>query len=266
MTPGHGQSIYMWMYRQGLRQRPLEHVVMDCMLAGNDIRPKDLRNYWNGWYRHDLYFGSNYEDRMQSLDVRCSPGSNGPMAYMDYPPHPYIGRPEVANCYVPCNADNRPMIKWGGGCMSMQDAKSWPGSVYIGENLRGTRRIVVDVDGDHGDQLDLDALRFFARYMERTMCHVKPKIVFDWFEETEGCYSGDLHTAELPVSYHLTFTVDKVIPTMHFPKAHVDIVGNRNNSLRYFKNKKWNGLPPIEMTEEIWDEISEYIEDKERRS
>ena len=64
----------------------------------------------------------------------------------------------------------------------------------------------------------------------------------------------------MPASFHLTFAVDRVIPTMHFSKAHMDIVGNKENSLRYLKNKIWNGIEPLPMNEAIWDDIKSYVE------
>lgn len=255
MVPGPNESIYLWMYRQGLRQRPLDEVVMDLVLNGHDIRAKDVRNYWNGWYRHNLYHGEGRA--MMAPEQLIKPG---PLRYSDYPKHPFLGKPEFLNCFVPCNADNKPMIKWGNGTISLSDAKAWPGCAYLAENMRGAQRIVIDVDGDHGDDLDLGAIAFFARYMDRTCCHSKPEMVFDWTVEHGGEWVGDLAVADLPVSYHLTFGVDRVIPTMHFPKAHVDIVGNRVNSLRYFKNKEYNGLPPLMMDDAIWDEIMGFIE------
>ena len=260
MVPQPGESIYLWMYRQGLRQRPLDEVVMDLMVTGHSIRPKDVRNYWNGWYRHDLYHGDG--KAMVAPEQLVKPG---PLRYEDYPVHPYLGQPEILNCFVPCDAGNKPLIRWSRGTMSLADARAWPGCRYLAENMKGAQRIVIDVDGDHGEQLDLQVIEFFDRYRELTCCHVKPDIVFDWYIEHEGHCSLDLYEACLPTSFHLTFGVDRVVPTMHFPKAHVDIVGNRANSLRYFKNKIYNGLPPLMMDGEIWDEVMDFIEEMERR-
>ena len=69
-----------------------------------------------------------------------------------------------------------------------------------------------------------------------------------------------------PVSFHLSFMVDRVIPTMHFPKAHIDIIGNQVNSLRYLKTKRWNGMVPMMMTAKIWNEITDYIRMRNERS
>ena len=259
MVPDPGESIYFWMYRQGLRQRPLEKVTIDLMMNGHTIRPKDLRNYWNGWYRRKLGVSTTIDQPMRWLHKQ------GPMRWSEYPMHPFRGKPEYQNCFVPCSAENKPLVKWSRGTMSLADAKAWPGSVYLAENMRGAQRIVIDIDGDHGDGLDLDIIRFFDRYRGITCCHEKREIVFDWFCDHSDGWAGDLHTAELPVSYHLTFGVDRVVPTMHFSKAHVDIIGNARNSLRYFKDKRYNGLPPLMMTPEIWEEITDFIGEMERR-
>lgn len=257
MVPDPGESIYFWMYRQGLRQRPLEDVTVDLMMNGHTIRPKDLRNYWNGWYRSELHASTVIDQPMSVLHRR------GPMRYSDYPQHPFKGKPEYQDCFVPCSRDNRPLVKWSKGTMSLQDARAWPGCEYLAENMKGAQRIVIDIDGDHGGSLDIDVLGFFDRFRDVTCCHEKRDIVFDWYEQRGEEWCGGLHEAMLPTSYHLTFGVDRVIPTMHFPKAHVDIIGNRVNSLRYFKDKRYNGLPPLMMDDDIWDEITGYIEERE---
>ena len=250
IAPPAGESIYLWMYRTGLSMEPLDRVLAALSLAGHEVRDKDLRNYWNGYYRRLLYGRPGF-DRMLSV-----PQSQRVMAYHDYPEHPLDGMPEVANRWVPCSEENRPLIRWGQGCLALSDARAMRGCAYVAENLRGTRLMVVDVDGDHGGSLDVEVLRFFARWRDETCCHDKRRLVLD--ATTYEQY--DLATMALPTSYHLTFSTDRVIPTMHFPSAHVDIVGNQRNSLRYFKDKLWNGLPPMPMTDETWDAMFEFIE------
>lgn len=251
MCPPPGESIYLWMYRQGLSMRPLDEVVAEALMGGHDIRQKDIRNYWNGWYRHDLYFGGGAMGRV----AMPSMGRQVP-SYDSLPDNPYLGQPEISCRYVPCNKDNRPMVKWGRGCMSMVDAIAWPGCTYLAENLVGTRLMVIDVDGDHGGGLDVETLSFFAYWRDETCCHDKPDLVLD--HVPPECY--DLSVKSLPTSYHLTFTTTKVVPTMHFPRAHVDVIGNKRNSLRYFKNKSFNGIPPMPMTEDTWNRMFDYVE------
>lgn len=252
IAPPSGQSIYLWMYRTGLSMEPLGKVLAALSLAGHEVRDKDVRNYWNGYYRRMMY-GSGQQAFDQLLSAPCE---RRVLDYDEYPEHPLDGLPEVASRWVPCSKDNRPMIKWGQGCMTLTDARAVRGCEYLAENLRGTRLVVIDVDGDHGDGLDVEALRFFARWRDETCCHDKPRLVIDATDET----AYDLATLSLPTSYHLTFSVDRVIPTMHFPFAHMDLVGNQRNSLRYFKDKLWNGLPPMPMTRETWDMVFDYVE------
>ena len=250
IAPPSDQSIYLWMYRKGLAMVPLNEVTAAVILAGHVLRGKDVRNYWNGWYRRVLYGSA------PASSLLTTPQGRAPLAYDSYPEHPFLGLPEIANRWVPCNRDNRPMIRWGQGCMTLVDARSMRGCEYVAENLRGTRLMVIDVDGDHDDTLDVDALRFFARWRDETCCHDKRRLVLDATEDEQY----DLATMALPTSYHLTFYTDRVIPTMHFPAAHVDVIGNQRNSLRYFKDKLWNGLPPMPMTAETWDDIFDWIE------
>ena len=250
----YGESIYFDMYKWGLRHIPLDTIELDCAFAGVQIRDKDYRNYWNGWHNSSLYDGPASDD----VFVLCPRWSREPGAseefvqgkhYWTYPENPFKGLPEIENRWVPCNADNKPMIQWSKGCMTMGDAVALSRQKYLAENLKGTHLIVIDCDGNHGDELDWETMWFLNRWRDDTHCIVKPG-----------------YDTEIPQSFHLTFTTDRVIPTMHFPWAHIDIVGNRRNSLRYWKNKKWNGLAPAEMTAGRWAELQDYINRRRERA
>lgn len=259
LEPVPAGSLYMWMYRQGRHGAPVEQ--MAAALAGTHVRDKDWANYWRGWYTWELHKTRAYDAFAFEQD-KAKAWEKG---YSDYPPHPYVGKPDVPNRWVPCNKDNKPMLKWGQGCATLGDAKAKQGQVYLAENLKATKLIVIDVDGDHGwpgTGLDLQAIAYFAKYAGMTHTLSKPKLVYD--------YDGfdvvtDLGLATMPASYHLTFKVDKVIPTMHFPKAHIDIVGNKENSLRYWKDKIWNGMQPAAMTDDIWKDIMQFIGERQTR-
>lgn len=236
-------SIYIWMYRMGLRQVPIQQIEKACMEAGVPIRSKDLRNYWNGWYKTGLYHnGDVFTLKRDAMHRGSSSDRFLDIGYEDYPEHPNLDKPDPPCRWVPCNADNKPMIKWGQGCMLKEDAEAMRGQRYLAENVRGCQFIVIDCDGDHGGTIDSDVVVSMLKYEHMTHMLYKPALV-------DG----------VPVSFHLTFLVDRVIPTMHFPKARLDIVGNKENSLRYLKNKVWNGRPPAAMTPEIWSEIQEYV-------
>lgn len=242
-------SIYFEMYKWGLKHIPLVEIEAACRRCGKDLRLKDYENYRNGWYRSDLY-GRDKGVFDLTLERRPQAASKGyfEKEYSDYPLHPYSDmQGEILNRFIPCNADNKPMIKWGNGCMTKEDAEAMPGQKYLAENLKGCRFIVIDCDGDHDpEKLDFETMEFLNPYRNLTHTLAKPKL---WMS--------------IPTSFHLTFLADRVIPTMHFSKSHIDICGNKENQLRYFKTKIWNGRKPTPMTDEIWRDIRDYIRRRE---
>lgn len=240
-------SIYYWMYEQGLKHVDLREIEAACNAAGVAIREKDERNYWNGWQRSDLYRGPGKDDIFEISHGRIRERGASEefldIPFDQYPPFPEGEAPEdVEKRWVPCSKDNKPLIPWSQGCMSICDAVAMSRQVYLAENMKGTRLIVIDCDGNHGDELDWETMWFLNRWRGETHCLVKPG-----------------YDTEIPQSFHLTFAVDRMIRTMHFPYAHIDIVGNRKNSLRYWKNKQWNGIEPAPMTKERWAELQSYI-------
>lgn len=251
-------SIYIWMYVMGLKHVPYQDIEHAVMGAGKDIRPKDHDNYWRGYYNSDLYYGDGKDDLTLLRPERKSPTSQFLVTpWEDYPPHPYIGLPEIEQRWIPCNQLNKPMIKWSDRAMYKWDAEKFFGMEYLAENMKGTQMIVIDIDGDHGDGLDMATINSMWKYHDLTHALDKPKLI----PEYPG-YEGVLDFR--PASYHLTFKVDKVIPTMHFPNAGIDIIGNRVNSLRYRKNKVWNGLQPLTMDATIWSDIQSIIRERKK--
>lgn len=258
-------SIYFKMYEWGLRHIPWSDVQSALLSAGKEIRDKDIRNYTNGWQNAVIYDNMRSEGMPDVFATAAHTESRYDkfrrLKWCDYPDYPYLELPdEIIARWVPCNAENKPMIPWSKGCKTKVDALSFPGQVYLGENMKGCKTIVLDCDGDHDKELDLDTIKFMLGFKDVTHMLSKPKLI----KEYEGYEDTGL---EYPASFHLTFTVDKLIPTMHFPWANIDIVGNAGNSLRYWKNKKWNGLEPAPMTDEIWEFLKGYIKmrkDRER--
>ena len=248
-------SIYFWMFTQGLKHVDLGHILAACNVHGKDVREKDVQNYWNGWYRSQLY-GRRSALLFQTGTAVTNSRKFYEQDWADYKLHPYLGMPEIEQRYVPCNKDNKPMIKWSEGCLSKIDAIAFPGATYMGENVKGCKFIVFDCDGDHDAKLDMETVDFMWQFAGRTHCIKKRKVVSQY----EG-YEDWLDNR--PASFHLTFRVDRIVPTMHFHKAHIDIVGNEKNSLRYFKDKVWNGMEPADMTPEIWNMFKSYIRRRE---
>ena len=247
-------SVYFWMYTQGLKHVPLSDIEDAARAAGRELRPKDIQNYWNGWYRSDLYQRDG--DSVWTIKARREK-SAGPLELKDYPFMPADYQHIMQdNRWVPCNRDNKPMIKWGSGCLSLVDAMAYPGQTYLAENNKGCARIIIDCDGDHGERLDLETILFLGRLIGETHCLYKDRMVTE-YEGYEGI------GIELPASFHLSFKVERIIPTMHFPKAGIDIIGNKENSLRYIKRKLYNGEPMRRMTAELWSEIIGYARRRE---
>ena len=249
-------SLYYWCYTMGLKHVDLTELAGSVALSGKELREKDIQNYWNGWYRSDT--GSKPVFSIGKTAVRQR--EYWDMRWTDYPIHPYLGMPEFEQRWVPCDDTLRPLIRWSEGCMQKVDAECMRGCSVLGENMLATKMIVIDCDGDHDkEMLDLDAIRYLSRFIPQTHSLAKPKTVSEYGPLPFG--AEDI--AYQPASFHLTFAVDRVVPTMHFPKAHIDIVGNKRNSLRFWKNKVWNGLEPTPMTDEIWESIKQYIRSKE---
>lgn len=247
-------SIYLWMYTQGLKGVPLEQVIQACHEAGVSIRDKDLTNYNNGVRNRGVY-------STQSTFTRTPVSSTKDyydLKYSDYPLYPYTNEPEISNRWVPCSYSNKPMIKWSEGCMSKEAAELTDRSKYLAENIYNTHMIVIDCDGDHDDSIDLETIELLWQFADKTHCMRKPKDCIDYDPNVP------MEFWDKPASFHLTFMVDRIIPTMHFPSAHIDIIGNKRNSLRYFKNKKWNKLPLLQMNDDIWETIKRHVERREQ--
>ena len=249
-------SVYFWMYTQGLAQVPLDSIEEAVEQAGKQLRDKDIENYWNGWYRHNLYQASRDIMSFDGMDRMLAKSND----LTSYPIHPLLDKPEILNRWVPCSSEGKPLFKWGKGCLTKVDAMCMRGCKTLAENLKGTKFLVIDCDGDHDKQkLDLDTIEFMAQFRSKTHCLSKPKKCWEYGNIASLV---DRKAFNLPASFHLTFITDRVIPTMHFPHAHVDIIGNKMNSLRYLKNKEWNGIEPIAMTPGIWRTIMEYIDER----
>lgn len=241
-------SIYLWMYEQGLRGTDISDIVGACRLAGKSIREKDFQNYWNGFGKHQAVSHASI------FDIRPSQRKGFyDLEYSQYPLHPFDDCPDSEAIFVPCSSDNKPIIKWGEGCLKREEAEAYRDQRYLAENLIGQHRIVIDCDGDHDDGfLDLDTIEFLWQFASITEAYRKPKDCVDY-----GCPLDEF--LDKPASFHLTFMVDRIIPTMHFPFAHIDIIGNKRNSLRYFKDKKCNNLPLAIMNDDIWSALKDYI-------
>jgi hypothetical protein len=130
--------------------------------------------------------------------------------------------------------------RWSKYLLTKERAEIKAPTGLVGENLRSQPFICLDIDGDHGDEIDEELL--------------------EWANQFKG--TTEVWEAR-PTSYHIIFGVDRIIPTRHFPYAHIDILGNYTNQARFLKDKRAYGLRSC-LTESIWEEIKCYV--KERKS
>lgn len=242
-------SIYFWCYTQGLKHVYLSEVETAVEAAGKRMRQKDYDNYWNGWRNSNRDDNGEYKHR-SILDIEPmhrSPNTFYVMEYSEYPDLPSDESPE--DRFIPVNKEGKPMIKWGKGGMKMDDALFMYGCCSLAENMKGCNFICIDIDGDHDeDNLDIETIKFGHRLSFLTRTYIKPKYIEEY---------------KTSPSMHVMFKVDRVIPTRHFPNAHIDILGNKENQARYHKDKLSNYRPMLEMNDCIWNEIVNYIKRRE---
>lgn len=107
--------------------------------------------------------------------------------------------------------------------LNKEEATNYEGSTFVGEELKGSNRIVIDCDS-------IDTVNLFKDYLDKTESYV----------------SNDLSSA------HLVFITNKYINSKH--KENIDLLGNKLYTLRYEKpNKVYNGKKALELTQEVLD-------------
>ena len=228
------ESIYLSMFTWGLKQIPIEDIERECQSVGKDIRKKDYENYWRGYSQ-----SNTHRDPKSVLKIQHEVKTVLDKSLDEFKVNTY---PQPRERWVPCGESNKPLIKWTQVKLYKADeVLMHPDCFYVAEQLKHSHVIVLDIDADHGNSIDEDTLKFFKKYRDITHCLYKES------------YDG------VPKSYHLTFATDRIIPTVHCPWCHVDILGNENNQLRYRKNKVRNGRSPMPLTNEIWDDIRTYL-------
>lgn len=244
-------SPYFDMYKCGYYGVELDDCIAKCKANGIAIRNKDIENWKNGRYNHDMII-------VGSSDVVTKVNNNVTEAGIpidesklsDLPLIPRNLLEGNRKRFFPCTADNRPMQKWGythdfnPKLYSQSDAKALSPVGWIGQNMFMQPFVVVDIDGrGHGEE-DWETIKFGRFFENVTMKMEDP---------------------EKPGSFHLYFKTDRLIPVRHWPHAKIDFMGNATNAAVYLKNKKSNGLEPTMLTENFWMLIQEYQKIRKER-
>lgn len=237
-------SPYFHMYTCGLMGIPIELVVMECQSKGIALRKKDIKNWENGWFKHNhsnkIEFNINtpaiLEYESTTLDSFC-----------DMPD-------QWRACdkrWFPCTHENKPMQPWGYQAdftpqlWNKVDAQAISPCGWVGQNIFHQPFIVIDIDGvGHGTR-DEQAIEFGTALRHQTLCYEDPNKLG---------------------SFHLYFKTRKIIPIRHFSYAKIDLMGNATNAAVYMKNKKSNGVPMDTLTEEVWQYILNYVNKRKKES
>ena len=247
-------SIYMWMYLAGLHAVPFNYLSSLLTGQGKAIREKDIANYKRGYERSYIANDANTTHTPAASLPRINEGKD----LFCFKKLSSFERSDALRVFsrrwVPCSAQNKPLIRWSEILMDKQQALGYPDSTYLAETTYRASFIVFDIDGDHDRKLSPGLLRTFAPYMRYTHTLAKRQLVRDIVPAL-----SDTELAYVPTSFHLTFRTDRLIPSKHFANAHIDLLGNATKQLRYRKDKVWNGLVPAPLTDEVWDFFMNYI-------
>lgn len=259
-----GQSPYFGMFRAGRLGYTIEEVTSHCTANGIPLRAKDIQSWQDGAFKNQVS-QAIFEQRL--AESRRKPGSriNPVGTYVTMPTNlpslRLVGQPSFDTMrledfpllpkgwkgserrFFPCTADNRPMIQWGWrpgfepNLMLRCDAEAISPVRWVGQNMLYQNFIVMDIDGVGHGTMDEEVIRFGTQFREMTMTLEDPR--------KRG-------------SFHLYFMTDRLIPVKHFPKAKLDLMGNSVNAAVYFKDKKSNGIPPMQLTARVWDAMQRY--------
>lgn len=244
-----GESPYMAMYTAGLKGIPIEEVDNYLRLINVPIRMKDIEQWRNGYFKHQMRTTScslNPISDVHNIKLRSSIDET---KFYNLPLYPdeWIGTEQR---FFPCTNDNRPMVRWGWKpdfypeLYDKASAKALSPCGWIGQNMLYQKFIVIDIDGVGHGVIDERTIEFGNRFKNYTLTYEDP--------QKQG-------------SFHLYFKTNRIIPVKHFPHAKIDLMGNAVNAAVYFKNKLPNGKDPELLTEDIWNELIAYQKERKTR-
>jgi hypothetical protein len=229
-----GTPLYLQCFRLGRQHVAWKDIYCECEALGWSLNIGHYKSYIDGCKSANVTYDNlddvlaNLTDKKSILDLNVK----------DLPMNVYE---QTENRFFPCNDSNKPIVKWGKECFSLPVVRACKFTKYIGENLKHTNTVILDIDGDHDkENINWNVINYFNNYKKKTQ------------------YAQSRDT-----SYHLVFRTDRLIPTYHLP--FLDILGNANNQARYYKDKVVYGTKLIEFTQEIVDDIKEYVRLVERK-
>ena len=224
--PRADESWYFACYRAGLQGVTLLELTTAAANVGKELRQKDLDQFFRGQQKNDPF---------------NIPGESAPKVLLSLDEYPYLsGSWDPTDRYIPAIDPGHVLAKWGTQRHTKEEALSYRGVQLLGENLKGCHFIVIDVDGDHTEVPDMKVINYWESWIFRTKSLIK--------------YDDD----GIPVSFHLEFACDRMIPTMHFNK--VDLLGNANNQARWLKPNKIDNCLPRADVSEVWKDLNRYVQ------
>ena len=244
----NGGSPYYGFFHCGYYGVPLEDCIAKCGRNGIAVRAKDIRSYNDGVFKRGVGMVMRGG---QLVDVRTIEPSIPfeSVKLEDYPKFP-VGWTGTERRFFPCTSDNRPMQKWGWTrsftpeLYTRADAKALSPCGWVGQNMLYQKFVVFDIDGRGHGVDDEKVIAFGTQFRDRTFTMEDPA---------------------KPGSFHLYFATERIIPVRHFPWAKLDLMGNAVNAAVYLKNKRSNGLPLLELDEEIWQKLIQYVTERNER-
>ncbi len=248
-----GESPYFAMYKAGLRGVLLPKLIAYCEKLNIPLRDKDIANWRNGFFKKS----------MNQLGAQSSRGTLGlhqinDTAFLSLSNFKSLPEGWVTSDirWFPCSSTNKPLVQWGhpssmadikngkrAQLYTREDAKALSPCGWVGQNLYRQLFFVIDIDGVGHGTIDEKVIEFGEKYKRLTNVYEAP---------------------EKPGSFHLYFKTNLLIPRRCFPFAKLDIIGNAVNSACYMKNKVSNHMPMMELTQEVWDDIMNYIQERKK--
>lgn len=244
-----GESPYFAMFTAGRQGVPIEEISAYLSTLGIPLRAKDARNWQDGrWYFDCKQAGHSLDPVMrQASEYKHKVTIDSDFNSFQRFPENWM---ENNRRWFPCTMDNAPMQKWGyredftPQLYDKVSAEVLSPRRWVGQNLYLQPFIVLDIDGVGHGCVDNQVIAFGNKYRNQTECWEDP--------QKQG-------------SFHLYFYTDRLIPVMHFPYAKLDLMGNARNAAVYLKNKQSNGIPRAVLTEEIWLDIRNYVNQRKEQ-